>query len=156
MFAGHSIVPVVSCLPEEFSEFTQLVVSWVGTSFPIMGDHAIGSIVYNTFDACQQDKPRVVQNSLSSGNSTVGAICEGNQDGNGYVVGLFSNAPTPRFFRNCLFFRQASAPRWVLVPSESPSLSQRSPSALTVPKNWNRSDHGSNLTRFALPNPPCR
>jgi hypothetical protein len=91
--SDHSIAPMVNCLPEEFVGLTYLVVSWPGNAFPIVGDHSKDSTHYNTFDQCEQDKPRVVQNNVSSGNSPLGAICEVNGAGAGFVMEIFSEAP---------------------------------------------------------------
>jgi len=94
IYASSGVGAVVSCLAEDFEGRTDLIVSWVGNAFPIKGDGAMMSVVYSSFDECEQDKARVVQNSLSAGTNPTGAICEENQTANGFVVEVFSKAPS--------------------------------------------------------------
>jgi hypothetical protein len=93
IYASSGVTAVVNCLAEDFAGRTDLIVSWVGNAFPIKGDDALTSVVYSSFDECEQDKVRVVQNSLSAGTNPTGAICEENQVGNGFVMEVFSTAP---------------------------------------------------------------
>jgi hypothetical protein len=92
--SDHSIAPMVNCLQEEFVGTTYLLVSWPGSAYPIVGDHNKNDTHYNTFSECEQDKDRVVQNNISSGANALGAICEENGSGNGYVIEVFSPVPS--------------------------------------------------------------
>jgi len=94
IYASTGVSTVVSCLTEDFAGRTDLIVSWVGNASPIVSDHAYKSVAYSSFDECEQDKARVVQNSLSAGTNPTGAICEENQVGNGFVMEVFSKVPS--------------------------------------------------------------